>query len=288
MDIQAFQESIFGSDKDFNKSYNEKPILHFPNDILSSTHKSWMSFFPYTNAKVVDAQPSNPNSPTTGLTGKREVTKQNDIKIYMYHPEQMSSSVSLNWEDSQAGWIDDIVKAYQSVSGDSSLENITDTVVSTGKSLVNRTLTGGVVKGKIEKSRGSISNPNLEVFFKGLAYREYSFSFLFSPKSRDEVDSMIAIIRAFKRYSLPQGKTSAYMSYPPYWKIAAVSKGKTINHFKPAVITNVNVDETPNQVWATFNSGEPVQVKLDVSFKEMELLTQEDYISGDASKDGWF
>jgi len=284
MDISSFTEAIFGSGKDSSVS-TMKPILHFPNDINSDA-KSWISFYPYETTKEKDASASSATAPAKGLESSKESVRKNPVKIYLYHPEAMTSNVALQWEEQGVGWIDDVIKGYQDFNNGA---DVGETAIKTAKSIGLRAGLGGNVRAKFEKNKlGKISNPNLEVFFKGIAYREYSFSFSFNPKTKDEVNSMMEIIRTFKRFALPKGFNASYMSYPPTWVIQAKSKGRTINHFKEAVVTSVNVDSSPNQVWATFDDGVPVSVKVDINFKEMQLLSQQDYISGAAKNEGWF
>jgi hypothetical protein len=45
---------------------------------------------------------------------------------------------------------------------------------------------------------------------------------------------------------------------------------------KQAALTSADVDYAASTVQAFFKDGNPVHIKLDLSFKEMSLLTRED------------
>ena len=48
-----------------------------------------------------------------------------------------------------------------------------------------------------------------------------------------------------------------------------------IHRHTSCVLTEVNVNYTPNGVFSTFDNGMPTQITLSLTFKELQLLSKE-------------
>jgi len=235
--------------------------LVFPKDLTHGDNDTFIMFAPY-KFKSEDQRADNK---------KKDKTEQFKAirRIYLYHPEALQTSTMVRYSEEGTGFRDVLAD----------LDPTSLSSLGTAGKRVFESLFAGHVGDKKQKAQGAIINPNMEIFFKGTVFREYGFSFTFAPRSKDEATTAAAIIQTFKKYSLPAQSNDGFMEYPSYWEISAISKGKELHKFKAAAIINVTLDASPNQVWSTFESGDPVAVRLDLSFKELDLITQRDFDS---------
>lgn len=132
------------------------------------------------------------------------------------------------------------------------------------------------------KSQGLAINPNQQVMFDGIPLRTFSFEFIFMPKSKKETKAVRDIIKAFKMYSRPrtlEGSLGMAFIPPSIFEIDFRFLDGTntyINKVADSVVTNVEIDYAPNG-WSTHQDGSPVNIKMKVDFKELELIDR-DYV----------
>jgi len=243
--------------------------LKFPSDLeKQSGGDTFIMFSPYKFAE--------------GSTKKQD-QKQNEIgfvgnaetRIYLYHPEMMQTVTQPRWGEEETGLFKTAADAYAKAQKG----GVVDTMDAIGGflSASAQKLALASTPGQMyAKSQGAIINPNLQMFFKGQSFREFGFSFTFAPKNKADAQAAIKIIQTFKKFAAPEF-SSERLGYPSHWEIAAYSKGAQLHKFKSSVVINATLDSSPNQVWATFDDGTPTSVKLDLTFKETEIITQADY-----------
>ena len=143
--------------------------------------------------------------------------------------------------------------------------------------LTNPTLTAAGLK-----ALGSAINPQMEVFFKDIDFRTFQFDFLFTPKNADEAKTVQAIIQAFKFHAAPEIQSTAsaggrYYVVPSVFEIQMYKDGQpnlNVNKYGVCACETVNVDYAP-QGWVTHDDGMPVQTRMTLQFKEMEIMTKE-------------
>jgi hypothetical protein len=138
---------------------------------------------------------------------------------------------------------------------------------------------GENAKNLAEMSVGAALNPNLGVAFKGVDLRSHSFSWRLVPKNRDESTTVLKIVQAFKKLSLPT-KVAGSVYALNYPKVAEIS-------FQPPIVQFSELGLFVTDVTATFDgdghpafyqdTGHPVVVDLTVKFKERGIITSESY-----------
>ena len=130
-------------------------------------------------------------------------------------------------------------------------------------------------------TKGEIYNPNVEMFYNGPQLRSFDFTFQMSPKSSQDAQAISNIIREFKRWSAPEENGGKY-KIPHIWEISyGGAAAKYYNKFKPAALTNINVQFNPGMDGhMTFIDGSPVVTGMTLSFMETELVTRKDHSSG--------
>lgn len=130
------------------------------------------------------------------------------------------------------------------------------------------------------KAQGLAINPNQQVMFDSIPLREFSFEFIFMPKSKQETDDVKEIIKAFKEFSRPRTVEGTYgmIFVPP--SIFEIDfrflngRNQYVNKVADSVCTNVEIDYAPNG-WSTHQDGSPVNIKMKLQFKELSLIDRD-------------
>jgi Tail-tube assembly protein len=127
---------------------------------------------------------------------------------------------------------------------------------------------------------GLAANPKKEQVFKGVDFRTFSFDYQFFPRNPQEAKNVMNIIQEFKYHMHPEFKDTnnfVYI-YPSEFDILYYANGKenkNLHRHTSCVLTEVNVNYTPNGVFSTFADGQPTQINLTLSFRELALLTKD-------------
>ena len=132
----------------------------------------------------------------------------------------------------------------------------------------------------ISRATGQILNPNLELLFRNVLLREFKFSFDFFPRNKREATEVMHIIRCFKAHSAAKKNEGIFLGPPDIFQLT-YRKGATahpfLNKFKPTVLTNMTVNYTGSNTYSTFYDGTPVHMIMELSFKELNPIYEENY-----------
>ena len=131
-------------------------------------------------------------------------------------------------------------------------------------------------------SSGFALNPNMEIAFESVPFRDFTFSFDMIPKNRAERHQIEKIIKLFKFHMLPDASSTGKLYVPSEFQITYCYRDSE-NMFIPlisrCVLTSFSVDYAPESKFATFygesEGAPPVNYKLDMTFKELEIMTKE-------------
>lgn len=127
------------------------------------------------------------------------------------------------------------------------------------------------------------TNAFREVFFKSINFRNFSFNYTFLPSSEEEVYNVKRIIDLFKFHMHPElSSDGLFYIYPSQFEIAYYYSGGEnpfLNKISTCVLTDMNVDYG-SQFFTSFNNGAPTEIRLTLTFKELELLTKERIVKG--------
>mgnify|MGYP001475651823 CR=1 FL=1 len=138
----------------------------------------------------------------------------------------------------------------------------------------------------VSRSTGQILNSNLELLFDSVNLRSFPFSIIFSPRNAKESMRVKHIIRAFKSSMAAKKKTSdsgqggAFLKAPDVFKLRYLHNGKDhpfLNSFKPCALTGMTVNYTNAGTFASYSDGTPVSIQMNLTFKELNPIYQEDY-----------
>lgn len=203
--------------------------------------------------------------------------------ITLYVPNMLSNSYSVSWQEedlSTGAILDDIAGMISNPLG-----------TSTGSSANSQSGIGLAATVGLKKTIDSLSyvqkatrvtagNAKAEQLFKGVDFRTFSYDYDFSPRSEAEAEAVLSIIRMFRHHMLPEyaDKGSYMFIYPSEFEIKYFKEDKENTYLEKqmtAVLTNCNVNYTPNGQFNTFPNGMPTQIRLQLQFKELGLATKQ-------------
>ena len=161
---------------------------------------------------------------------------------------------------------------------------ITDPAV---KRAVSSIITGSVfgidANQLLARTEGNVLNNNLELLFKGPTLRPFNFSFNLSARSLDESRMIKKIIRAFKQSSAAQKTPGGlFLHAPNTYKLQFIS-GKTnkthefLPRIKECALLGVNMNYMPENSYMTYDDTSMVRYTMQLSFKELEPIFNDDY-----------
>lgn len=156
-----------------------------------------------------------------------------------------------------------------------------------------QTATG--TQGLIPRTTGAILNPNLELLLSAPNLRSFEFSFKMSARSRTEATQIKKIIRFFKQgMSVKRSPTSLFIVSPNMFRIKYLTDGNiqhpSIGRIKDCALTALNTQYTPDGTYMTFDDEARTMTsyQIDMTFTELEPLTENDYITGPVEDDPIF
>ena len=228
-------------------------------------------------------------------------------QILLYMPQDVQDGFSAKWQGKKFGALTTGMLAAAGADGIEKIEELSKSVgESIGRGTVNSA--AAIVSGLAEKITGDqisandlftgisgvARNPNVEVLFQSMELRTFDLTFKMAPYDESDVQRMDAIIRIFKQAMLPQyqlaegtevfgmDNKSLEAGFIQVPKVCAVnfmrgsSRNRYLPRYKMCAITDVNVNYTPDNVYATFNGSSPVATELKISFMETKLVFSED------------
>lgn len=129
----------------------------------------------------------------------------------------------------------------------------------------------GAFQGAMASQRSAI-NPKEEVLFKGVKHRRFNMIFDLAPFTATDSLNVFAFLKKLHMLAAPEvSEGSAFYKYPETLSVVVNGgEGVIINRGNCAV-TGINVNMSPEQIWATFHDGRPVHIVITISFIELDL-----------------
>jgi hypothetical protein len=137
---------------------------------------------------------------------------------------------------------------------------------------------GGGIKDAILFSAGVALNPQIEILYQKTSHREFLFDFKMIPRNENEAGAIRDIIKQFKFYSAPEllaGTSGRYFIPPAEFDIVFYYNGqenRNIHRISTCALVGIDVDYAASGQWTTFTDGMPVEIKMQLRFKELELM----------------
>lgn len=216
-------------------------------------------------------------------------------------PDKISQPSTVNWDNENFGMSSTVIKdAINKATGNGEgAQTIEQMMTAVGARMAQQgafnliadatKLVGGSASanGLMGQVIGKTPNPYVTAIFRGIDFRNFSFTFVFTPLSEADCVLIDDIIRVLRANALPEyTDESAFLSYPSVCMITYFWKGqvhKYLNGFKRAACTSVSVDYTGTGSYQSMRNGFPTQIVVDTTWRELELVTRSDVTIGDLS-----
>ena len=151
---------------------------------------------------------------------------------------------------------------------------------------------GGDALAGYDKISNRAMNNFLETTFTGVAFRQFSYTWKFTPKSVKELEEVHKIIRTFRFHMLPElprdGDYGRYYIVPAEFDLFYMFRGDEntwLNKISTCILKNLDLNYTPNG-YQTFrpiegkNGAPPVEIDMKLDFQETKILTKADVKEG--------
>ena len=135
--------------------------------------------------------------------------------------------------------------------------------------------------------KGQILADRMELMFKGISHREFQYTFKMMPRNSAEAREIFNICHAFKLNMLPEfgsdGRSGRRMNVPNTFNIHYMYFDRQNQYLDPiseCVLTDFSVSYGGDGRFKTFDADDsgsppPVETSIQMTFKELELITRE-------------
>jgi hypothetical protein len=226
-------------------------------------------------ASNTEAPPGSEHEPIFSRPQKRL-----QAAIALYIPNQLNVRYSAGWSDEETAEFQAFARGAQeggrAMAGNANVARSGGLAEEVLGALAINKGPGGQALGI---ASGLAANPKKEQSFKNVDFRTFSFDYNFAPRSETEAQNVLNIIRAFKYHMHPELKENGFLYiYPSEFDIVYYKNNQenlNIHRHTSCVLTEMNVNYTPNGVFSTFPNGMPTQITMTLTFKELMLLSKE-------------
>jgi len=133
----------------------------------------------------------------------------------------------------------------------------------------------------LKVAAGVAQNPHKIVLFTGVNFRDHTFSWKLSPKTRRESDAIRDIINMFTYYAHPEYVAGGlFLKYPEFFEIK-FRHPQYLFRLQPSVLTDIRVNYHGQGYPAYVRDAAgvldpaPAEVELSLTFKETEIVTKQ-------------
>jgi hypothetical protein len=293
---EAKRRGIGGITKEYDSKKDK--FIEMQNDPLKNIHDS--------NGKLTEAakqiqkdakkhENKESHKIDTTVAIQRAPTTRLDTAISMYMPAQVSVKYNAEYTNTEIGVLTgsavDVVEALMA-GKDVNMEKLGKDVKDAGVAM-EKTAIGMVgdlgpglkgLKEAAEMKKGVISSDRMELAFKGIDKRSFSYEFKMIPKSQAEADEIKKIINAFKFNMLPEmpnGLGGRQMTVPNTFDIQYMyqnAENNYLHRISTCFLESMDVKYGGSR-YKTFDGNAdgapPVETSISLEFKEIELITRE-------------
>jgi hypothetical protein len=205
--------------------------------------------------------------------------------IALHVPNQLSIRYGMQWSEedtfalaSASAASSEIAKSVQN----KDVKNVSDLAKTIAAQIA---LSKGPMAGGLSAATGLAANPRKEQVFKGVDFRTFQFDYQFFPRDVDEANNVLRIIEEFKVHMHPEFKdnNNFLYIYPSEFDISYFQGGTenlNLHRHTSCVLTEMNINYTPNGAFTTFPNGMPTQINVTMNFRELGLLTKQKVMDG--------
>lgn len=250
----------------------------------------------FNDQKLQTIQNSGPviQQPGSGSVRSRTSLSRNtsriDTSIALHLPNNLTFNYMQNWGGQDMGIAAkgyDLIQNWDSVT----MEQVLNAAKVGGANIIasiSQQLTPVNARDMLDFGRGAIKNPYRELLFQGSNNRAFVFQFKFTPRNPEETAEVKKICQQFKLHQAPEiaGEYGrAYFVYPSEFDISFIKKDGTtnewINKISTCALTNCEIIYGDEGGYQVHSDDSPVEISLNLSFMEMEILTKNRIELGD-------
>jgi len=240
---------------------------------------------------------------STSMALKGKNVQKTGTVIGLYMPPAVNVSYNMDYSEGEVGMVTEAVaglfKAYQA--GTLGVSSILQEAKSVGSSVVRQIALKGISKVPFAEGAediyaqqtGAIIAPRMEMFFKGIGRRSFSFTFTFIPKDRTETKIVHDIIKEFKvgmsATFTTQGSTRD-IKIPDMFSIQYMhinSQNQYINRIGKCYLKTIDVSYGGDK-FVTYNEDlvseldgvAPQKTTINLSFVEVEIMDRSNIEDG--------
>lgn len=215
----------------------------------------------------------------------QEIVRLKDT-ISLYVPQSIIAAYTANWDEVELGALGGTLGGGTTsltdfISG-SGVELVGRGAVAAAANIPSAVGVGDVNMGDVfEATSKKVENPYKEQLFKSMGFRQFSFSYQFSPKNAKEAEEVKKIIQLFKENMHPEKSDSGlFLIYPSEFSIEFHTR-EGINENLPRIsscaLKNCKVTYGPDGMFNTFrdSGGMPTETSMELQFVELETMTAE-------------
>ena len=247
-----------------------------------------------------DVGGDRPNATITFNERSTDIDSRSIGSVLLPIPGGISDSNQVSWNQEN---MDPVAIAKATVAVDTILrggEGLTDSVGGIANTLKGNSgvkegvanLIAGAASGTgsqlLTRRTGAVLNPNMELLFQGPQLRDFSFQFKLSPRSKEEGERIIQIIRFFKQGMAPiRSKSRLFLKSPHTFKLQYLHQNrdhKALNKFKECALQSCVVAYGEQQ-YSTYEDGMLSSYNMQLSFKELEPVFNDEYTTLDNNDD---
>ena len=227
------------------------------------------------------------------LTQKLAPTVRTTNSVALYFPITVTQTYQLKYGETEMGVGTvtgaDIIGGFTGLNAESfkkaagaAANGLRTAVTGMAMSAVEQVPGFSGAKAAIGIARGKVIVPKMEVTFEGIGLREFSYSFIFTPSSKEEADEINAIIRLFRENAAPEytDALGIEMTIPNTFDIAYYSGAKEngyLHRIGECYLQGVDVTYGGDKM--TFHTqnekgAPPTRTILALKFKELQTVTK--------------
>jgi hypothetical protein len=242
--------------------------------------------FDKTKAKADSGTSGRKDSSSIQL--QNPTTKRIDTAIALYMPQQISTSYQAKYSEDTIGIVAETVGgAILSGMSGSGFKGVMGVLGAGAEEGINQFLQKGAelaapgAQAMMAIHQGKVITPKLELMFKGVGRRSFSYEFNFIPKSEKEAEEVEKIVKEFKLQMSAdfagggvQGQRR--MTIPSNFDIEYMYKGqgnKHLHKISTCVLEKMDVTYGGDK-FVAYAGGRPQSTKISLSFSEMEIITK--------------
>jgi hypothetical protein len=199
--------------------------------------------------------------------------------IVLYIPHDLRTTEGQDWQDESFATSEYLAQSSDAI--DFMKRWGQNTAINFGKKVLSRLSGSDELTNAASKISGRIINPYYELLYGGPSFRTFNFNFKFTPQTAKDAKRVRDIIRTFRYHQAPEIDDTLdgrFLLYPSEFRISYLSYGednKFINKIGRCVLTGITTNYTGATAAAFHSDGSPISYTLDLTFKELEIVTKE-------------